>query len=231
MDQEAAVVLLYTWKRLPIIRHCLETQLRNPGYPLRVWALDNGNDDGTREYLLDLLYQKRIEKLIMENFNTGVYYPLNSFRALLKVESKDPYIPMPKWTFITNDDMIGEDGWAKACVDTFENLSNYPSPIGVVSPFHCRKLDGQYADGMNPETIFCGYPISDHVSGNTMWMKTETFLSMPNYGTAHSYDYGDWDMIKEFSKRGYKTARTKTELMHHHEDTQGAGQYNYLRHW
>lgn len=232
VDKDACVVFIYTWRRREILEQCIDSMIKNPGYPMRLWVVDNGNCDGSREYLLSKVYEGHIEKLIIEKRNWGIWYPLNECRALLHVTSIQPYIPKPKYFFLSNDDMIVKvDNWLKILVDSFEELKNCPYKIGILSPFHCKRLDGNYADSMTPEDYWNGYPISTYVSGNTWFVDTDLFLSMPDFPVDNSIEMGDWFMLDEYKKRGYKCVRTKEEILYHHPDTQQFGKYNYLRHW
>jgi len=231
IDDDACLALIYTWKRYEIVKESIESMMEEPGYPLRLWVIDNGNDDGTREYLLQKVYDGAIEKLIIEKRNWGIHHALNQWRALMKITSENPKIPMPKYCLITNDDMQYKPNWLKECVDTYEDLKRSPYEISIVSPFHCRHLDGNYAKGMTPGEYWEDYPISTYVSGNCNFMETKIFLDALDYPTAHPTEGGDWALLEYFKSKGYKCARTKEEMVSHRPETQGGGKYNFLFHW
>jgi len=230
IDPIACLIFLYTWRRCEILEQSIDSLIADPNYPYRIWVIDNGNCDGTRELLLKHLYEGNIEKVIMEKRNWGINHALNQLKGLISINSWNPLIMQPAYVMITNDDMLYDSGWLKESIVGLNEL-NARHNIGVISPFHCKHLNGDYASLMRPTAYDDGYPLSEFISGNTWIMKTSVFLELPFYPTSHPTEGGDWYILEELKKRNYICARTREEIVHQHPETQGAGKFNYLGHW
>ena len=239
------LVFTYTYDRYEVLKQSLESMFRNPGMEFRLWVLDNGSafyngfGEGSGLKQLDLLIdyykQKKIERLIINDKNYGIHYPINEILALAKLTSQEPKIGYPDFMMLTNDDMIYEDGWASECYQTYMDLE-VPEKVGLVSPFHCKNSAGNIAHGMQTEATveYNGrrYEIKNNVSGNTWFARADTWLRIFDwYPTNSPTEGGDWSKLSKLNVAGKKCAITPREMAHHHPEAEGRGRFNRLGHW
>ena len=239
------LIVTYTYDRLGVLQKSFDSMFNDPGMDFRLWVVDNGSvfsnlygkDSGLNQlqYLINLYSLGQIECLILNNRNLGIHHPLNQMMAMAKLSSEDPKITHPEFVMITNDDMIYEPGWLKETYNTFMALEK-PERVAVVSPFHCRFLNGQIAHAMHTvKTVRYNdqdYEIKDSVSGNTWFMRGDFWLNVIDwYPVNHPTEGGDWLKLKILWDNKYKCAVTPTEMVHHAEEAQGGGIYNRLMHW
>jgi GT2 family glycosyltransferase len=229
------LIVTYTYDRYPLVQKSFLTMRENPGMEYRLWVVDNGSAPEQFNFITDFFYMGNIETLILNNKNLGIHHPLNQLMALAKLNSKNPEIKPPEFVMITNDDMIYEPNWLKETYDTYMVLENTEN-VRVVSPFHCRHLNGEVAWGMNTiknvEYDGVKYEIKQSVSGNTWFMRGKLWLELLDwYNTNHPTEGGDWQKLEILWKNNYKCAITPKEMAHHSEESQGKGQFNRLFHW
>lgn len=238
------LVFLYTYDRKPLLMRCLESMFRNPGMHFRVWLLDNGSyfsqehGAGGAEQLdaiLDYYKKGMLERVILNNRNLGIHFPINQIMAQLKIQSENPPIYPPEFTVLINDDMEFEDGWLTECYQTFQALET-TERVAIVSPFHCHYLSGALANGM--ETIKTvnyngiNYEIKNYVSGNTWFMRNKFFVeTLDWYPVNHPIEGGDWQKLAILRAHDLRCAITPREMAHHMPEAQGRGEYNRLGHW
>jgi hypothetical protein len=239
------LVILYTWDRYEMLKESLESMFRNPGMNFRLFVVENGSINSNLygkesalkqlELLIDYYKNSKIDTLILNKINVGTHHAINQLMALARLISKDPEFKRPDFVFQSNDDMVFEDGWLKECYDTLLTLEE-KEKVTIVSPFHCKNLQGIVVHGMN--TIKTAtidgktYEIKDNVSGNTWFMRGTTWIDLFDwYPTDAPNDGGDWEKLTINNKHGYKCAVTINELAHHNVESQGKGKYNRLGHW
>lgn len=239
------LTILYTYDRSELLEQSLETMFKDPGMEFRLWVVDNGSyfsslygkNSGEKQlnFLLDYYKKGRIEELILNNKNLGINHALNQLMAHAKLTSNDPKISTPEFVFTTNDDMIYESNWLRVCYDTLLALEN-DEKVRIVSPFHCYHSNGNLAYGM--ETIKTvshsgqNYEIKRNLSGNSWFMRGETWLHLFDwYPTHHPTEGGDWNKLDILNKNNFRCAITPTELVHHAPESQGTGKFNRLGHW
>lgn len=239
------LAILYTYDRYEMLKQSLESMFRNPGMDFRLFVVDNGSinsnmygkDSGFRQLDLLLDYYKagKIQILTLNQYNVGTHHAINQLMCSARLMSKNPAISRPEFVFQSNDDMVFEDGWLKECYDTLLTLEQ-PERVTIVSPFHCRKLDGSLADGMGTiKTVTIDgktYEIKKYVSGNTWFMRGTTWIeSFDWYPTDTPNDGGDWEKLFINTRNGNQCAVTIKEMAHHIPDAQGKGKYNRQGHW
>lgn len=237
------LAVLFTYDRYELLKESLETMFRNPGLPFRLSVVDNGSIfenkglDGERQLdlLLDYYKQGLIENLIFNSRNLGCNHAVNQLMAQAKLTSQNPKITNPDFIFQTNDDMIYEDNWLSISHDTLLTLES-PEKVTIVSPFHCKHLNGAISHGMHTiKTVTYNgitYEIKEHVSGNTWFMRGSTWLNFFDWWPVHHpTEGGDWEKLFKNKSMGFKCAITPTELAHHAPDAQGRGRFNRLGHW
>jgi hypothetical protein len=238
------LLVLYTSDRYEVLKKSLDSMFANPGMEFRIWVVENGSyfsnlygdNSGSKQldYLLDLYKQGKIELMILNDKNLGIHHPLNQLMAIHKLHSKNPLVQPSEFTMITNDDMIYEPNWLKDTYQTFMDLES--DSIAVVSPFHCRHLNGAIASGMDTISTINrngrDYEVKKSVSGNTWFMRTKLWLEdLDWYRTDHPTEGGDWDKLAILWKKNLKCAITPTEMVHHAPEAQGLGKMNKLGHW
>jgi GT2 family glycosyltransferase len=234
------LVFTYTYDRYEVLKQSLESMFRNPGMEFRLWVLDNGSaffgPSGVQQLdlLLDYYRHNKIERLIINDKNYGIHYPINEILALAKLTSEEPKVSYPDFMMLTNDDMIYEEGWLKDCYQTFMDCESHK--VGLVSPFHCKNSKGNLAHGMETNnTIEAGgrtYEIKRNVSGNTWFARTDTWLRIFDWYPINSpTEGGDWSKLSKLAAAGMTCAITPTEMAHHHPEAEGRGRFNRLGHW
>lgn len=241
----SVLLVLYTYDRYEVVKKSLDSMFENPGMDFKLWVVENGSafsnlygeGSGLRQldYLLSLYKGGKIECLILNDRNLGIHHPLNQLMALAKLHSNNPLVQPTEFTMISNDDMIYEPNWLLDTYNTFMDLETTEN-VAVVSPFHCKFLNGNVAHGMGTiKTVQHNgrtYEIKKSVSGNTWFMRTKLWLeTLDWYRTDHPTEGGDWDKLDILWKMNLKCAVTPTEMAHHAPEAQGAGKMNRLGHW
>jgi hypothetical protein len=239
------LVFLFTYDRYELLKESLRTMFNNPGMDFRLWVLDNGSEfsdlygdkSGHKQFELLADYYKsgKIEFLMLNNRNVGCNHAVNQLMAEAKLTSIDPKITRPEFVLSTNDDMFYEDGWLKSCYDTYMALEE-KERVKIVSPFHCKFLNGKYADWMHTvKTVNVdgiNYEIKDYASGNTWFMRGTTWMDLFDWYIINSPTEGaDWQKLEVLHKNNYRCAVTPKEMAHHAPESQGTGKYNRLGHW
>lgn len=239
------LLVTYTYDRFGVLQKSFDSMFENPGMDFRLWVVENGSafsnmygdHSGLQQfsYLTNLYINGKIELLILNKQNLGIHHPLNQMMAIAKLQSENPLIKHPEFVMITNDDMIYEPNWLKETYETFMTLEK-PENVAVVSPFHCRFLNGDLAQGMQTvKTVRHNnqdYEIKDSVSGNTWFMRGSFWLNTIDwYPVNHPTEGGDWQKLKILWDNKYKCAITPKEMVHHAEESQGVGKFNRLGHW
>lgn len=234
------LALLFTYDRYELLKQSLDSMLADPGMNFRLWVLDNGSIfENPQSQQLDLLvnYYKagKIESLILNPRNLGCNHAVNQLMAQAKLHSTDPLIKEPDFIFTTNDDMIYEPKWLEETHKTFMVLEK-PEKVSIVSPFHCKHLNGAISHGMHTikDVIIDGvsYEIKQNVSGNTWFLRGSHWLHYFDWWPVHHpTEGGDWEKLYKNRDLGYKCAVTPREMVHHAPEAQGAGKFNRLGHW
>lgn len=76
------VIGFVTWNRITLTRHCLEALIQRTEGHYRLFVADNASTDGTPDYLLDMLNQRKIHRLLLFDRNYGIAPASNSLWEL-----------------------------------------------------------------------------------------------------------------------------------------------------
>jgi GT2 family glycosyltransferase len=137
-------IIIPVWNQPEVTRECIDSILRNTGYPYRLIIIDNGSETPVQSYLLGLKEKKDLDLLLIRNDkNLGFVKAVNQG----VVVSDAPYL------CIMNNDTIATSGWLEEMVGVIE--AN-PS-IGLLNPssntsgqFPGEKSIDEYALSLKP---------------------------------------------------------------------------------
>jgi GT2 family glycosyltransferase len=204
-------IIIPVWNQLEVTRECVDSILKNTGYPYRLIIIDNGSEAATASYLLGLKEKKDLDLLLIRNDkNLGFVKAVNQG----VVVSDAPYL------CIMNNDTIAASGWLEEMVDVIE--AN-PS-IGLLNPssntsgqFPGEKSIEEYAltlkgfKGQIQELYTC--------RGFCMLVTKEAIKRVGLLDEIYHVGYfDDTDYCKRAQKLGYKTARAKAAYVYHKEN-------------
>ncbi|MFH1641090.1 MAG: glycosyltransferase family 2 protein [Candidatus Omnitrophota bacterium] len=114
-------VVVLTWNQRNIIKDFVESYLANTSVASRLIIIDNGSNDGTREYLLSLTDTDRCSfEIIFNEENKGFVGGMNQGISI----SDAPYV------CLVNNDLIFTEGWLSEIISVFETDKR----IGLVNP-------------------------------------------------------------------------------------------------
>lgn len=241
------LVVLFTWDRGAVLKECLRTMYRLPGMPFRLWIVDNGSaftnmwspTSGLKHLgiLLDWYRKGKIELLLLNNRNLGTCHAPNQLMALAKLTAVAAKVARPDFVLQTVDDSLFHPGWLTECHKTLLDCESYPDgKVLIVSPFHCRHSDGTPASRMATidryQVAERTYEIKRYVSGNTWFMRVDTWLdTFGFYPTDRLKGGWDWAKLVLVSGRGSKCAVTPDEMVHQHPEAIGNGKWQRSRNW
>jgi len=237
------LAVLFTYDRYELLKDSLKTMFSSPGLPLRLWVVDNGSifenksTNGIKQLdlIIDYYKQGKIESVILNHKNFGCNHAVNQLMAQAKLTSINPPISTPDFIFQTNDDMIYEDNWLLETYNTYMALEA-PEKVTIVSPFHCKHLNGHISLGMDTikttEINGTKYEIKKNVSGNTWFMRGSTWIHFFDWWPVNDpTEGGDWEKLYKNSNMNFFCAVTPKEMVHHAPESQGTGKFNRLGHW
>ena len=136
MVNDLASIVILTYNRLEYLKHCLASVVDKAGYePVEIIVVDSGSSDGTRQYLLELLAQNRIQQVVLNSSNRYAGAAVNQGFKLARGQ----------FLIRSDDDMVYNRGWLKTLVDALQKIPNgilqvavYGDlvPDGKVTHFH-----------------------------------------------------------------------------------------------
>lgn len=74
-EQVAVDIVVTTYNRLALTKETLESIMARTKYPHNLHVIDNASTDGTTEYLLELRKEGKIQRLVLNDYNTGMVMP------------------------------------------------------------------------------------------------------------------------------------------------------------
>ncbi|MCD4651351.1 MAG: glycosyltransferase [Candidatus Cloacimonetes bacterium] len=107
-------IVIVTYNRLHFTKQCLVALKKFTQCPHSVTIVDNASQDGTREYLLNCLSKKEIDRLLLLDKNYGVAAAANTG---WEFSSDGIYLKLD------NDIMVQRSGWLKHMVKTANEAS------------------------------------------------------------------------------------------------------------
>ncbi len=117
-------VVIAVWNLKRYTQNCIESIIRNTGYPYRLIVIDNGSERQTKDYLESLKNDSRLKghdyTLIRNEKNLGATKALNQG---LEVSKGD-------YAMILNNDTIMTKGWLTEMV----KIAEFSDEIGIVNP-------------------------------------------------------------------------------------------------
>jgi GT2 family glycosyltransferase len=142
------VIVILTWNGLELTRRCLDTLRRNTSHPAyEVWVVDNGSQDGTRQYLRSLRWIHRLEN------ETNVGFGRGNNQAIAACD------PQADVVFLNNDIEIHQPDW----LERLQESAHSAQDVGIVG-CRLRRSDGrlQHAGAYMPLDSFWGQQIAAH---------------------------------------------------------------------
>jgi glycosyltransferase involved in cell wall biosynthesis len=103
-------IFIPSWNNLPYLKLCVESILKNSGYPHQLIVHINEGKDGTLDWVKQ---QPGISYSYSEN-NIGVCYALNSCRSMANAD----------YIVYMNDDMYACPGWDKALLEEIQSIGH-----------------------------------------------------------------------------------------------------------
>jgi len=241
------LVILFTWDRGACLRECLKSMYQDPGMPFRLWVVDNGSaftnmwspTSGLKQLSILHKWYKvgKIELLLLNDRNLGNGHALNQLMAIAKLTAKAAKVSRPDFVFQTVDDSIFHPDWLAECHKTLLDCEHYPSGrVMIVSPFHCRHSDGTPAKKTETIDLYERkgrvYEIKQYVSGNTWFMRANTWLDTFSFYPTNRLKGGwDWAKLKIVKRLGGRCAVTPDEMVHQHPEAVGQGRWQRSKNW
>lgn len=241
------LVVLFTWDRGAVLKECLKSMYQDPGMPFRLWVVDNGSafenmwspTSGLKhlDILMNWYKRGKIELLLLNDRNLGTCHAPNQLMAMAKLEADAAKVKRPDFVFQTVDDSIFHPGWLSECHRTLLDCEKYPQgKTMIVSPFHCKHSDGRSAQKTKTidryEVDGRLYEIKQAVSGNTWFMRADTWLDVLSfYPTGRLKGGWDWAKLRIVKKLGGACAVTPEEMVHQHPEAVGKGKWQRSKNW
>ncbi|NQT27886.1 glycosyltransferase [candidate division KSB1 bacterium] len=113
-------IIILTWNALDYTRQCIESIRVNTNHPHEIIFVDNASNDGTREYLNELVKNNDNYYLIANNENRGFAAGNNQGMSIAK----------GKYILLLNNDVLVPEGWLERLV----RCAEMDSSIGLVGP-------------------------------------------------------------------------------------------------
>ena len=117
-------IVIAVWNLKKYTQNCIESIIKNTGYPYRLIVTDNGSEAETKKYLEGLKNDPRLKDhdytLIRNEENLGATKALNQGLELSKGD----------YAMILNNDTIVAKGWLSKMIRTAESSKD----IGIVNP-------------------------------------------------------------------------------------------------
>lgn len=204
-------IIIPVWNQLEVTRDCVNSILKNTGYPYRLIIVDNASDAPTREYLYNLKQEKELDLLLIRNDkNLGFVKAVN--QGL--VASDAPYL------CIMNNDTIAASGWLEEMI----GVMVAKSAIGLLNP--SSNTSGQFPGDMSIEEYAATLkPLQGQIQelytcrGFCMIVTREVIKRVGLLDEIYHVGYfDDTDYCKRAQKLGYKTARAKASYVYHKEN-------------
>ena len=148
-------VIVLTWNQRDVVTSFVDSFLKNTATCCRLIIIDNGSNDGTKEYLQSLRDTPScIFKIILNDNNNGFVGGMNQGLQIAQA----PYV------CLANNDLIFTKGWMEEVISVFENNKN----IGLLNP----NSNNLAALSMNGESIEA---FAERLKGQ----KRGVFIEMP----------------------------------------------------
>ncbi|MBU1808045.1 MAG: glycosyltransferase family 2 protein [Candidatus Omnitrophica bacterium] len=204
-------IIIPVWNQPEVTRECVESIVKNTGYPYRLIVIDNGSDAPARDYLAGLKDNKDLDFLLIRNDrNLGFVKAVNQGLVV----SDAPYL------CIMNNDTIAAAGWLEEMIDVME--AN-PS-IGLLNP--SSNTSGQYPEDKSIEDYALTLkPLKRQIQelytcrGFCMVLTRDVIKRVGLLDEIYHVGYfDDTDYCKRAQKLGYKTARAKAAYVYHKEN-------------
>lgn len=205
-------IVVLTWNQLDVIKTFIESFLSNTTLPSRLIIVDNGSNDGTKEYLSSLKDTPDCAfKIILNKENKGYVGGMNQ-----GLESSDaPYV------CLANNDLIFTKGWLEEIISVFEKYENIGllnpnsnnlgtrTPKGTSLPDFAADLKNRYK-GLFVEMPFC--------IGFCMVVKREVIDKVGGMSEEfHPIFFEDSDYSMKVLKAGYLIGMAKASYVWHKE--------------
>ena len=160
-------ITMVTHNRIDFTKRSIASVVETAGYPYELTVVDNASSDGTVELLKDFHAQAVIQRLILNEANTGVAYAANQGWA---AGAKDHYLKLD------NDIVFTKFGWLARLVETCDalpdagavayNFETTSYPIGTVAGQRVRPKVGNVGGAcvMIPDRVhrLVGYWCEDY---------------------------------------------------------------------
>lgn len=192
-------LVMVTYYRKELTQKCLEALFLRTGTPYRLTVVDNGSQDGTVEYLLDLKRKGKIDNLILLDRNYGLEYARNT--ALRHIHS-------PECVFFDND-LICPDLSPDWLAQELELKRRHPE-------YGCIALRPQILIGADNNKFNVPDEIveNNHVGATFMMFDTK-ILSELGWDDIFTNRVADWRLGDLLKDRGLKMGWCKDLFCYH----------------
>lgn len=119
-DRPLVSIIMLTWNALEYTQQCVRSIQENTEYPYEIVFVDNASEDGTRDYLAELVKTNPGYTLIQNEENQGFAAGNNQGVAAAR----------GKYVLLLNNDVLVAKGWLNALVAAHE----LDESIGMVGP-------------------------------------------------------------------------------------------------
>lgn len=114
-EEPKIAVFSLTYDRKELTRKCFSSMYKTAGYPFDHFVVDNGSEDGTKDYLLKLKNPNGKLALILNDDNKGISIASN--QALDLIKEQGPYDIIMK---VDNDCLFKQENWLIAMIGVWK---------------------------------------------------------------------------------------------------------------
>lgn len=201
-------IIIPVWNELEATKDCLESVIKNTGFPYSLIIIDNGSESKTAQYL-DSLKGSVCDLLLVRNKeNLGYVKAINQGFKLSNAE----------YVCLLNNDTLVTDSWLNEMISIAED-----NPlIGIVNPssntlaqaLPNRETPDSYAKRLK---VFTGqWGELGQSSGFCMLIKHDVIEKIGIFDEAYEVGYfEESDYCRKAQKLGFRFARAKAAYVYH----------------
>ncbi|HHT9135737.1 MAG TPA: glycosyltransferase [Candidatus Wunengus sp. YC60] len=217
VTQKPVSIIILTWNALDCTQKCVHSIQNHTRYPHEIIFIDNASNDGTVEYLRNLVRECPNYKLIENQENKGFAAGNNQGVAAASGE----------YVMLLNNDVLVSDNWLNGLVESLEIDKN----IGMVGPI-TNSISGrqqvvsipygdekgfhEFAQGIR-RTYKGRLTPRNRIAGFAVLMKKALYEEVggldESFGTGN---YEDDDLCLKVRGKGYAIMVDEGVFIHHH---------------
>lgn len=230
-DVVTSIVML-TWNQIDCTQICLDSLFENTHEPFELIMVDNGSNDGTRDYLKTIARGRPNVRLIFNERNLGFAAGCNQGMAIARGE----------FILLLNNDTVLTEGWLTRMLRPMRQdptigavgpKSNYVASRQLISPVPYEKLDGMHQFAKERAREHAGRGSYDLLAiGFALLLRTEAVKKIGSLDTGFGPgNFEDDDYCVRLLLAGYRIWVAEDVFIHHFGSVTFKGQnfqYNDL---